>query len=613
MSFDESLFSFFYKLKKRKQAEIIEKKKIDSHAVELESCKEQLSFYASAIFQTPIEIRSTNGIAYQSSNKLFLPSYVASEVTSEKNNLFYKLLVLHLFGSWIHFKDKKESYKIDNDYQSHTTVLLERSAIQNILTKLFPNYENLFIELTNHWTPEELIPYSELEFKTFKTDEFGFSRRSLFGGFPKETAIMAGGDTAGEMRQALPDANTELKNKRSHQVKKLNLDENKENMGQVVFSHFEKLETLEEFSGVQRELDGADELEVHADALDELNLEDVIRTSKAVQSLYKTEIDMGFEIADFGSESVNNTVKVYHYDEWDYQKRTYKKDWCTINEEIYQKKPVVVDPEVKAIKRKTFAEMLEERKAEVEHIRKKLLRVSSQYVKKKKLYDGRFVDIDNYIRNFTLVRRNMTSDGRNYLDVFKKNRDLSILILVDNSLSADSWVQNRRVLDLSLESLLTFGEAIYHFSDPIMVAGFSSNTRNSCKFSIWKDFDLDWHKFKDIADEIVPEGYTRMGPAIRHGLEILLKRKEKKRVLLILTDGRPTDYDRYEGVYGLSDVRKAIEECEREGIVPFAIAVDPSAKQFLPKLFGAGNYSILLDIKKLPDILTSLYIKISKK
>lgn len=613
MSFDESLFSFFYKLKKRKTSELVDRRKIDSEAIELESIKEQLSFFSSAVFQAPMEIRSTSGLAYQSSNKLFLPNYIASENNSEKNYLFYKILILHLFGNYLYFKDSENQTKPIDDYSSWQTVFVKFKLIRQTLIEIFPNYQNLFSELTKDWKGTDFSEISKEEFMKIDSLESGFFRFAIFGGIPKETTIIAGGESESELRNAQPEVKTELINKKTHQIKKLNLDENKENIGQDVFNHFEKLETLEEFKGIQREMDGEDELSMHADALDELNLEEVIRSGKKAQSLYRTELDMGFEIADRSDEDETAMLGTFYYDEWDYQSRSYKKKWCAVHVDSYLKKTKHEQNADEINIKKSYLDVLKEKKNEIENIRRKLLRVSSLYVKRKKLYDGRFVDIDNYIRNFTKLSRNISSDGRNYLDLFKKNRDLCVLILVDNSLSADSWVQNKRILDLSLESLLLFGEAVETFADPIMVAGFSSNTRSSCKFSIWKSFSGKWNDFIQIADDISPEGYTRIGPAIRHARNILLERKEKKRVLLILTDGRPTDYDRYEGVYGLSDVRKSIEECEREGIIPFAIAVDPTAKQYLPKLFGVGNYSILQNISKLPEILTSLYIKITKK
>lgn len=607
MSFDESLFSFFFKQKKKKLIARIEEKKNQNCSVELDSIKEQMSFFASAIFHAPMEIRATNGLAYQSSNKIFLPSYCAQSSDRLRNLNYFKILILHLFGQYILAQERGEFE--GSDFESWQKARLLSDDIQSKLTELFPNYLKIFQDVVGNAKLDFDCAQSEEKYKELTGQEFGFSYFGIFGILPKNKNILKGDDDLPESRSALPEPKSELQNNKTHNIKKINLDENKEHIGQDVFSHFEKVETLEEFNGVQREMDGEDELEMHADALDELNLQEVIRTNKMTQSLYKTELDMGIEIADSQSRTISS-VKPFFYDEWDYQSRSYKKHWCTIFEEngLPEKKrdEEVLHPQKKLI------EILKERQNEVETIRKKLLRATSLYQKKKKLFEGRFIDLDNYIRNFTLTQRKLSSDGRNYYDLYKKNRDLSILILVDNSLSADSWVQNQRVLNLSLESLMIFGEAIEKFSDPVMVAGFSSNTRNSCKFTIWKNFNTDWSSFKNIADDINPEGYTRIGPAIRHAKSILLKRKEKKRVLLILTDGRPTDYDRYEGVYGLSDVRKSIEECIVDGIIPFAIAVDPSAKQFLPKLFGPGNYSILLNTKKLPEILSSLYIKISK-
>lgn len=283
MSFDESLFSFFYKRRKRKQVEVFEQRKIDHQAVELKGIEEQLSFFASAVFLAPMEIRSTNGIAYQSSNKLFLPAFVAANPDKEKNSLFYRILILHLYGSYLYFKDNPEHEVLKGDFESLQSVYSKKDLIQEQLSTIYPNYPGLFCELSESWGGSDMKFMSAEDFKILNTQEFGFSSWGIWGGYPRETTIISGGSDEVDMRQALPDAKTEMVNKKSHQVNKLNLDENKENIGQDVFSHFEKLETLEEFSGVQREMDGEDELETHGDALDELNLQEVIRTGKATQ------------------------------------------------------------------------------------------------------------------------------------------------------------------------------------------------------------------------------------------------------------------------------------------------------------------------------------------
>ena len=117
----------------------------------------------------------------------------------------------------------------------------------------------------------------------------------------------------------------------------------------------------------------------------------------------------------------------------------------------------------------------------------------------------------------------------------------------------------------------------------------------------------------DKVDEIAPAGYTRIGPAIRHATHILSQRKEKHKLLLIFTDGRPTDFDKYEGNYGLGDVRQAVREADREGVVSFALAVDPSAKHFLPQLFGLGNFQILHNVQNMPEALAKLYGRMAKR
>ena len=60
------------------------------------------------------------------------------------------------------------------------------------------------------------------------------------------------------------------------------------------------------------------------------------------------------------------------------------------------------------------------------------------------------------------------------------------------------------------------------------------------------------------AQSIEPSGYTRLGPAIRHSTYRLSQLNSKNKLLILLTDGKPTDYDRYEGRYGIEDIHNAI-------------------------------------------------------
>src|SRR5687767_3114364 len=91
----------------------------------------------------------------------------------------------------------------------------------------------------------------------------------------------------------------------------------------------------------------------------------------------------------------------------------------------------------------------------------------------------------------------------------------------------------------------------------------------------------------------------------------LQQERAAKKLLLLISDGKPMDYDRYEGRYGIADVRQAIREALRARIHTYALAVDVQAKLYLPQMFGAGNFHILPHPTYLVRGLTDLYRRLS--
>ena len=68
--------------------------------------------------------------------------------------------------------------------------------------------------------------------------------------------------------------------------------------------------------------------------------------------------------------------------------------------------------------------------------------------------------------------------------------------------------------------------------------------------------------------------YTRMGAAIRQATQLMGQCKQKRKLLLLVTDGKPNDLDLYEGRYGVEDTREAVLEARRAGLLPFCITID---------------------------------------
>src|SRR5690606_37297917 len=100
-----------------------------------------------------------------------------------------------------------------------------------------------------------------------------------------------------------------------------------------------------------------------------------------------------------------------------------------------------------------------------------------------------------------------------------------------------------------------------------------------------------------------PEHYTRAGAAIRHATSLLMREPVEHRLLLMLSDGKPNDADRYDGRYGMEDMRQSVAEAKLQGVFPYCLTVDLQAPGYLPKVFGPDNYAVLATPERLPMVL----------
>jgi len=84
-----------------------------------------------------------------------------------------------------------------------------------------------------------------------------------------------------------------------------------------------------------------------------------------------------------------------------------------------------------------------------------------------------------------------------------------------------------------------------------------------------------------------------------------------RRLLLLLTDGKPNDLDKYEGRYGIEDTRQSVLEARRCGLEPFCVTIDEKGNDYLPYLFGSGGYVVIRRPSDLPKQLPLLYARLT--
>lgn len=193
-------------------------------------------------------------------------------------------------------------------------------------------------------------------------------------------------------------------------------------------------------------------------------------------------------------------------------------------------------------------------------------------------------------------------------------RSLATLLLADLSLSTDAYASDdARVIDVIRDALYVFGEALSAVGDPFAMWGFSSVRRQNVRMQHLKGFDERWSDVSRARVGAVRPGYyTRMGAAIRHATAQLGPRPERRRLLMLLTDGKPNDLDVYEGRYGLEDTRHAIHEARTAGLSPFCVTIDAAAHDYLPMLFGRQGYAMVHRPQDLVRRLTQAWTTLAR-
>jgi nitric oxide reductase NorD protein len=228
--------------------------------------------------------------------------------------------------------------------------------------------------------------------------------------------------------------------------------------------------------------------------------------------------------------------------------------------------------------------------------------------------DGQELDLDAYLR---LAADRLAGNGARtdalYRDLRTGARDLACLLLADLSLSTDSYIDDRaRVIDVIRDSLFLFSESLAATGDRFGIFGFSSRRRDPVRVHTLKGFDETYSAaVRGRIQAIRPGYYTRMGAGIRHASNLLAAQPAGRRLLLLLSDGKPNDLDRYEGRFGIEDTRHAVATARRIGLTPFCVTIDERGNDYLPHLFGTGGYVVIRRPAELPARLPLLYARLT--
>ena len=222
--------------------------------------------------------------------------------------------------------------------------------------------------------------------------------------------------------------------------------------------------------------------------------------------------------------------------------------------------------------------------------------------------DGEDLDLDATLRSITDLRATGRGSDRIWQQARPENRDLAVSILLDVSRSTESAVTGRAVIDIAREALTALAWGLDACGDRFAIQGFSSLKRDRVWIHDCKSFDEPMGQ--DIEARIHalrPGFYTRLGTAIRHASKGLAAEGRSRRLLIVITDGKPNDLDHYEGRHGIEDSAMAVREARRAGHAVFGITIDRDAQSWFPRIFGQGGFQVIREPDRLITALPEIY------
>ncbi len=554
----KSLHLFFHLMggEKGKDLQITDKRHISTSRTVLE----KISFLGEEFY-----------LAWQDEKSLYLPSSLAYFPSVELNKMHYFWLITMLSKTNINENNiLSENQRVIKEIISRYSgfKIFYKKAVEYLIYQYpqlsYLNTENLYTKTVTYPCPLWIYPH--ISSKTYL-------------------------DT--DANENIQRDNKSEKNDTLNMKKRANqIDDNKTTDGFLSFLPESMMNIMEQINIDRAEDDRFDKDALyHAEDLDEITLG---KKKANLSARIKIDLDLESDLSE-----IYPLGKGHFIDEWDYRKKTYLKNYVCI-------KPQITTNVIPSKLSKKLSSIVKKIESELD-----LFELNR--IKNSNLPYGDEINMDSWIDYKS--HHNKLSHKQKFFESYeKKTRDMATLILADVSLSTEAGItEELRVIDVIKDSLIVFSESLQKLQDRFAIYTFSSLKNKKVFFHIVKNFKERYSDLIRGRINIIKSGYyTRLGAAIRESASILEKQPNENRLLLIISDGKPNDVDRYDGRYGIEDTKKAIDEVKKKGITPFCITIDTESKGYLSYIFGKNSYAVVRDSKRLPKILPEIYINLTK-
>ena len=290
--------------------------------------------------------------------------------------------------------------------------------------------------------------------------------------------------------------------------------------------------------------------------------------------------------------------RVNLYPEWDGHRRCYRPEWCRVVEDVARSQEL----------------SSAQRSARHDTLRRMLAPLGLGLRRQRRQRGGQDFDIDAVIDARVAMAVGRTPPEAVYVDNLRRRRELGILVLLDASGSANEVSPTGNPLHRRQQAAAAaLIDTLSILGDRVGGYAFRSRGREVI-FTRIKGFDESFGSLQLARlDAVQPDGFTRLGAAIRHATTLVAAdRAMLHRLLIIISDGFAYD-DGYEGAYAEADACRAVVEARSRGIgcvcVNLASATDSGT---LDRVFGPAAHATASDIDVLAPVMPSLIVEALK-
>jgi Mg-chelatase subunit ChlD len=224
--------------------------------------------------------------------------------------------------------------------------------------------------------------------------------------------------------------------------------------------------------------------------------------------------------------------------------------------------------------------------------------------------DGMELDLDAVVAAEVAQAAGEWPDARVFRTTTLQTRDLATVVLLDVSAST----RFGQVLEIERIAVALLAEAMAGLGDPFALLAFASDGREQVQLTRIKSFGETFAEPARARLAGLSSGLsTRLGAALRHAGAEIAGVRSFRRLVLVLTDGEPSDIDVPDPLDLVEDSRRAVLGLRARGIDAFAVVLGAAGAETAARIFGRSGCVTVRKMDDLPARLSDLYFRLSRR